>query len=177
MSSVFEELASKWNEQMEKMAALFALTTGPMKENKLLEKVKERIKGATESSVKELENLGLTKAMLEGGEKIYELTDRGKSLFKTAAESHFRRVETVRSWFIRTLIDLDVIEESNIDEEISSAREQLKEAANMLFEKPASDERKLEVLEKLKEGLDGLEDTIKKMMEQINGKIAELKSD
>ena len=86
-----------------------------------LEELVTRWKELATKSLSDLEKWGLTQVGLKEGKKFYHLTDKGRTVLKKAVESHFQRVSSVRSWFVKILVDLKMIEEPNLFKDMSAA--------------------------------------------------------
>ena len=127
-------------------------------------------------SLGDLEKWGLTKVGLLEGKKIYQLTDKGRELLKKAVANHMERVSSVRSWFIRMLVDLRIIEETDLDKELSQALQPMREAMLMLLGEQPSDQARIETLTELKEAVEHLNDSLNRMADQIDRRIEKLRS-
>ena len=127
-------------------------------------------------SLGDLEKWGLTKAGLLEGKKVYQLTDKGRELLKKAVANHVERVSSTRSWFIRMLVDLKIIEETNLDKELSQALQPMREAMLMLLGEQPSNQARIETLTKLKEAVEHLNASLNRMADQIDRRIEKLRS-
>ena len=140
-----------------------------------LEEIATRWKELITKSLSDLEKWGLTQLGLKEGEKIYRLTDRGRAALKKGVESHFERVSSIRSWFVKILVDLKMIEEPTLFKDMAAAMLPIRSAVLTHLEEQ-SNEGKIEALEKMKKGIQDLDDTLNRATERINLKIEELRS-
>lgn len=178
-----EEIASLWRRQMQKgylkLAILFALTRGPLHGYKMMKLIKELTlgiitptAGGLYPTLKELEKEGIIKGMWSIGErkKVYKITDKGKDVFKKAVEKHFELVSFTRNWILRELAELKIMEEVDQPLEVMPAIRVL------LLNEEASIEERIEALEKLKVEFQRLAILFNKMINYIDDRIKELKS-
>ncbi len=179
-----EEIASLWRRQMQKgylrLAALFALTRGPLHGYKMMKRIKELTLGVITPTagglypaLKELEKEGLIKGewRTEERKKVYKITEKGKDVFKKAVEKHFELVSFTRSWILKELAELKIMEEVEQPLEVMPAIRVL------LLNEKASVKKRTEALEELKSEFQRLAILFNEMTSHIDDRIKELKSD
>lgn len=179
-----EEIASLWRRQMQKgylkLAALFVLTRGSLHGYKMMKRIKELTLGVITPTagglypaLKELEKEGLIKGewRTEERKKVYKITDKGKDVFKKAVEKYFELVSFTRSWILKELAELKIIEEADQPLEVMPAIRVL------LLNEKASVKERIKALEKLRTRFQRLAILFNKMVSHINDRIEELKSD
>ncbi len=178
-----EEIASLWSRQMQKgylkLAALFALTRGPLHGYKMMKLIKELTLGVITPTtgglypaLKELEEEGIIKGewRAEERKKVYEITNKGKDVFKKAVEKHFELVSFTRNWISKELAELKIIE--GVDQPLGV----MPAIRVLLLNEEASIEEKIEALEKLKAEFQRLATLFNDMISHIDDRIKELKS-
>jgi len=179
-----EDIALLWGRQMQKgylkLAALFALTRGPLHGYKMMKRIKELTLGVMTPTagglypaLKELENEEIIRGEWKIGErkKIYQITDKGKDVFKKAVEKHFELASFTRNWILKELAELKIIEEAEQPLESMSAIRVL------LLDEKASVKERIEALKKLKVEFKRLAVLFDEMTSHIDDRIKELKSD
>jgi DNA-binding PadR family transcriptional regulator len=179
-----EEIASLWRRQMQKgylkLAVLFALTRGPLHGYKMMKRIEELTLGTITPTagglypaLKELEEKGIIKGEWKTKErkKVYQITDKGKDVFKKAVEKHFELVTFTRSWILKELVELKIMEEVDQPLELMSA------IRSLLLNEKASVKDKIEALEKLKAEFQHLAFLFNEMTSHIDDRIKELKPD
>ncbi len=182
MSSSTEEIASQWSEQMQrgylKLATLFMLTKGPLHGYRMIELIKEWTLGAITPTaggiyptLRELEDMGLVRGawIPEEKKKVYHITNRGRAVFRGAAERHFEFVRSIRDWFLRRLVELKIVKEVELPSAIEPA------VAVLLLDEKASIEERIKALEKLKSQLRHQAILLNKMALHLTERIEELK--
>lgn len=184
MSSTPEEIAFFWKRQMQKgylkLAILFALTREPLHGYRLMKRINEMSLGVVAPTaggmypaLRELEARGLVlgKWMPEERKKVYEITVKGKEVFKVAVEKHFELASSLRSWMLKELSDLQIIDVEN--SELQSAL--MPAARILLLDEKASTEERVEALKGLRKQFCGLTLLINEMINRIDRRIEELK--
>lgn len=183
MSLSPKEIASIWKEQMQKgylkLAILFVLTRGPLHGYQMIKRIKELTlgmitptAGGLYPTLKELENNRLISGRWVPGKrkKVYEITERGREVFREAVERHFKLASSIRSWFFKSLSGLKIMKNLDIPSIGESA------VRVLLLKENASINERIEALERLKDRLETLDSIISKMIEQITLRIEELRS-
>jgi len=183
MSMTPREIALTWKEQMQKgylkLAVLFVLTRGPLHGYQMMKRIREwtlgvitPTAGGLYPTLRELENDGLIKGhwIPEQRKKVYEITEKGREVFREAVERHFKLASSIRSWFFKCLTDLKIVE----DIEMPPASEAPVKV--LLLKEDASIDERIEALEMLRDRLELFASIISKMTEQIALRIEELKS-
>lgn len=183
MNSTPEEIAVRWREQMLKgylkLAILFALTKTPLHGYLILKRIKgwtlgvmTPTAGGLYPSLKELEEKGLIKGEweLKDRRKVYSITEKGKSVLREAVEKHFELAHSIRSWFFKALVELDIVDKVEIPSVMPPAVKVL-----LPYEDVSLEER-IEALERLRRNFQRLGAIMDKMSENIAKRIEELKS-
>ena len=178
-----EDIAFLWKRQMQKgylkLAVLFALTRGPLHGYKMMKCIKELTLGAITPTagglyptLKELEERGLIKGewRTEERKKVYQITEKGKDVFKKAVEKHFELASFTRNWILKELGELKIIEE------VEQPLEAMSAIRILLLDEKASVKERIEALKKLKAEFQNLAVLFKKMASNIDDRIKELKS-
>ncbi|MEM3383546.1 MAG: PadR family transcriptional regulator [Nitrososphaerales archaeon] len=177
-----EDIVSLWRKQIQKgylkLAVLFALTKGPLHGYKMMESIKELTlgiitptAGGLYPALKELEKEGIIKGEWKTGErkKVYKITDKGKDVFKKAVEKHFELISLTRSWILKEISKLKIIEGLNQPSEMIPAIKVL------LLDEKASIKDRIEALESLKADFQGLINLFNEMIKHIDNRINELR--
>ena len=183
MDSTPEEIASLWEEQMQrgylKLAILFALTKSPLHGYQMMKCINELTLGMIKPtaggmypSLKELEEKELIRGEWhrEQRRKVYVITERGKEVFREVVEKHLDIASSVRSWILKSLVDLKIVEKAEIPPTLMPAIRLL------LLRDDASTEEKIEALKRLKKELQGLALMLNTMTEHIEDRIDELRT-
>jgi DNA-binding PadR family transcriptional regulator len=178
-----EDIVFLWKRQMQKgylkLAVLFALTRGPSHGYKMMKRIKELTLGAITPTagglypaLKELEERGLIKGKwrTEERKKVYNVTEKGKDVFKKAVEKHFELASFTRNWILKELGELKIIEE------VEQPLEAMSAIRLLLLDEKASVKERREALKKLKAEFQHLAILFKKMANSIDDRIKELKN-
>lgn len=184
MDSTPEEIASLWEEQMQrgylKLAILFALTRSPLHGYHMMKRINELTLGMIKPtaggmypSLKELEEKGLIRGEWhhEKRRKVYRITERGRDVFREVVEKHLDIASSVRSWILKSLVDLKIIEKAEMPPTLMPAIRLL------LLRDDASTEEKIEALEKLEKELQNLALMLNTMTGHVEERMEELRRD
>lgn len=162
-----------------KLAMLFALTKGPLHGYQAIKRINELTlgvitptAGGVYPALRELKEEGLIKGewMPEKRRKVYEITEKGKEVFKKAVEKHFELASSIRSWILKGLADLKIVEEVELPSVMMPV------VRVLLLDEKASAEERIKALEKLSAELQHLAILLYKMTDHIIQRIEELKS-
>jgi len=183
MHSTPEEIASSWRKQMRKgylkLLTLFVLTKGPLHGYQIIKQIKEctlgmitPTAGALYPTLRELEDKGLIKGewRLEDRKKVYHITDKGRDAFEEAAKRHFELAHSIRHWFLKSLVDLKILDEVKPPPPVM-----MPAVAVLLLNEKASTEDKVKALERLRLQLKRASKQFDKMADRIADQIEELK--
>ncbi|MFQ6075250.1 MAG: helix-turn-helix transcriptional regulator [Candidatus Bathyarchaeia archaeon] len=184
MSSTPEEIATFWGEQMLKgylkLAVLLVLIREPLHGYQIMKHIHELTMGVITPTaggiyptLRELELKGLIRGEWRAGErrKVYEITERGREVFREAMKKHFELGSSFRRWILKALADLKIIEEVEMPEALAPA-------ARILFlDEDAPTKDRIEALERLRTRLRNLAILINAMARHIDNRIEELRSD
>lgn len=186
MSPTPEEIALLWREQMKrgylKISILSVLIKGSLHGYKIGKHIEEvtlglltPTAGAIYPTLKDLEKNDLIKGEWKTGEKrrikIYEITERGKEVFRKAVEKHFNIISATRTLILKELENLKIIEEIRIQPQM------LMQAIRvLLLNEKASFQEKIDSLEKLKAGCCNLKETLDTMIANIKDRVRELQA-
>ncbi|MDQ1280489.1 MAG: hypothetical protein QG670_1752 [Thermoproteota archaeon] len=183
MDSTPEEIASLWQEQMQrgylKLAILFALTKGSLHGYHMMKRINELTLGMIKPTaggmyptLKELEKKGLVKGAWHHEErrKVYTITERGKEVFREVVEKHLDMASSVRSWILNSLTEFKIIEKAEMPMTFMPAIRLL------LLSGDASIEEKIEALKRLKKELQNLTLMLNTMAEHVEDRIDELRT-
>jgi len=184
MTSTPREIATLWREQMRKgylkLLTLFTLTKEPLHGYQIIKRIKEYTlgviaptAGALYPTLKELEGKGLIKGEWrpEERKKVYRITERGREAFKEAAERHFELTHSIRSWLVKTLVDLKILDEVKPSPPALAPVLKL-----LLLKEDTSTEEKIRALEVLRSQLRRAANALNKMADRVENRIEELKS-
>ncbi|MEM3551317.1 MAG: PadR family transcriptional regulator [Candidatus Bathyarchaeia archaeon] len=179
-----EKLAGSMEEQLKrgylKLAILYTLLKGPSHGYQIMKRIREATfnlltptVGSIYPTLEELESKGLIKGRWHLGKrrvKIYEITSQGKETFKDIIEKHFNMASTIRRMVLNRLSPLINLEESD---EMPIMMQAVK---IILLNENATKKEKIEALKNLRDRIQNLNGTLKKLIENINRKIKELES-
>ena len=164
-----------------KLVTLFALTREPLHGYQLMKRINEMSLGAiaptaggTYPALKELEERGLIRGKWRSEErkKVYEITEKGKEVFKVAVERHFELASSIRSWMLKELSYLQII-----DIESGELPSMLMPSARiLLLDEKASTGERIEALKILRKRFQGLVLLFNEIISRIDGRIEELKA-
>jgi len=184
VSSTPRKIAALWREQMRKgylkLLTLFTLTKEPLHGYQIIKRIKEYTlgviaptAGALYPTLKELEGKGLVRGEWKPEErkKIYYITEEGKEAFKEAAERHFELTHSIRSWLVKTLVDLKIL-----DEVKASPPAFVPIVKLLLLKENASTKEKIRALEMLRSQLKRTANTLNKIADRVENRIEELRS-
>ncbi|MCD6264334.1 helix-turn-helix transcriptional regulator [Candidatus Bathyarchaeota archaeon] len=178
-----EEIASRWREQMQrgylKLAVLFVLTQGPLHGYQIMRRIREwtlgvitPTSGALYPTLRRLEEMGLIRGESRGerGRKVYYITEKGREVFRESVKRHFELAQSIRSWVLKGLGELNVVEEVEPPSVMMSA------VRFLLLKEEASVEEKIEALERLRVGFQHMALLFNRMVEHITKRIEELRA-
>lgn len=184
MGSTPKEIASTWGEQMQrgylKLAILFALTKGPLHGYEMMRRISELTLGLIKPTaggmypaLRELEEKDLIEGKWHHKErrKVYNITERGKEVFREVVEKHFGLASSLRSWTLKSLVDLKIIEQTDVPFILMPSIRLL------LLREDASNEEKVEALQTLKTEFQNLALLLSTMIGHIEERIDELRND
>jgi len=163
-----------------KLATLFALTREPLHGYQLMKRINEMTlgmitptAGGIYPALKELEERGLIQGKWrpEKRRKVYELTDRGKEVFRMTVEKHFELASSIRSWILKELSNLQIIEvdTTELPSELAPATRLL------LLNERLSTEERIEALRELRTRLHSLVLLLNGVIGHVDSRIDELK--
>jgi len=185
MDSTPEEIALFWRRQTQrgylKLATLFALTREPLHGYQLMKRIGEMTLGVITPTaggiypaLRELEEEGLIQGKWrpEERKKVYAITEKGREVFKIAVERHFELASSIRSWMLKELSNLKIIDvgSAEIPSLLTSA------ARVLLLDEEASTGERVEALKKLRERFHSLALLLNGMISRIDCRIEELRS-
>lgn len=163
-----------------KLAVLLVLIRQPLHGYQIMKHIRQLTMGVISPTaggiyptLRELEGNGLIRGEWRAGErrKVYEITERGREVFSEAMKKHFELGSSFRSWILRALADLKIIEEVEMPEALAPA-------AKILFlDEDASMKDRIEALEGLRTRLRSLAILINAMAHHIEDRIEGLRSD
>jgi len=180
-------IVARWKEQMKKgylkLAVLFALTRRPTHGYEMIKRIRELTlgfltpkAGALYPTLKKLEENGLIKGKwkIQGKRKVkvYEITPKGKEVFKKAVERHFAVISASRILLLKELKNLGFIEKI---EDVPEAFVRIMRV--LLLDENVPPNETIEALEKLKQGLQKLTESLNIAIENIDEKIRELEAE
>lgn len=186
MKSTAEEIASLWREQMKrgylKLAILFVLTKNPSHGYRMVKDIQEftlglltPTVGAVYPALNELEKDKLVKGMWkEKGKKkvkVYEITRKGREVFRKAVEKHLNLVSATQNMILKELETLGIMKQNE-----PSPRVYMQAVKLLLLNDKAGKDEKIEALEKLKDGCCQLKEALGIMIENIEKRIDDLQS-
>jgi len=182
MSSTPEEIASLWEGQMQKgylkLAILFALTKNPMHGYELMKRINELTLGVIKPTaggmypaLRELEGRHLVAGEWHPKErrKVYRITESGREVFREVVEKHFDMASSVRSWVLKALEDLKIVEGEKGYPLLMPAIRVL------LLSEDASNDEKIEALKKLEKEFQSITILLNTMTKHVEERIKELK--
>lgn len=184
MNATPEEIALLWREQMKrgylKLSILFVLTNGSLHGYKIGKRIKEftlglltPTAGAIYPTLKELEKDHLVKGEWKNGEKrrvkIYEITERGREVFRKAVEKHFNTISVTETLILKELENLKIIQKVGSQPQILMQTMRV-----LLLKEKASLQEKIDALEKLKTGCYNLKKTLTTIIFNIDERVREL---
>lgn len=163
-----------------KLAVLLVLIREPLHGYQIMKHIHELTMGVITPTaggiyptLRELELKGLIRGEWRAGErrKVYEITERGREVFREAMKKHFELGSSFRRWILKALADLKIIEEVEMPEALAPA-------ARILFlDEDAPTKDRIEALERLRTRLRNLAILINAMARHIDNRIEELRSD
>ena len=175
------EIAARWKDQMQKgylkMAVLFVLMRQPLHGYEIMKNINKwtlgiitPTAGGVYPTLRELENRGLIKGewIPEERRRIYQITSKGKEVFKEAVEKHFELASSIRRWFFRELARLEIIKEPDLPPMMESALKIL------LLKEDASVQERVKALRRLRQALQNTVMILSEMMKQIRLREEEL---
>ncbi len=185
MRSAAEEIASFWRKQMRKgylkLAILFALTREPTHGYNLMRRINEMTLGVIAPTaggiypaLRELEEEGLIKGSWRPEErrKVYEITLKGRAVFRLAVEKHFDVASSIRGWMLKELSSIQII-----DAEGAALPPMLTDATRvLLLDEKASAKERIAALKELQERLRSMAAMFSEMADHIDKRIEELKT-
>lgn len=184
METTPEEIASLWREQMQrgylKLAILLALTKSPLHGYHMMRRINELTLGMIKPtaggmypSLRELEEQGLIRGEWHPEErrKVYKITGRGRDVFREVVEKHLDLASSVRSWILKSLVDLKIIEKAEMPPTLMPAIRLL------LLSDDAPTEEKIEALKRLKKELQNITLMLNTMTNHIEERMEELRRD
>jgi PadR family transcriptional regulator PadR len=182
MGSTPQEIASLWEEQMQrgylKLAILFSLTKGPLHGYQMMRRINELTMGMVKPTaggmypaLKELEERGLITGDWHPKErrKVYRISERGREVFREVVEKHLDLASSVRSWILKALTDLKILENEDASPVLMPAIQVL------LLREDASNGERIEALNRLKIEFQRITLLLKMMMGHIEERTRELK--
>ena len=184
MKSTAEEIASLWREQMKrgylKLAILFVLTKNPSHGYRMVKDIQEftlglltPTVGAVYPALNELEKDKLVKGMWkEKGKKkvkVYEITRKGREVFRKAVEKHLNLVSATQNMILKELETLGIMKQNE-----PSPRIYMQAVKLLLLNEKAGKDEKIEALKKLKDGCHQLKEALNTMIENIEKRIDDL---
>jgi len=179
-----EVIVREWRKQMQKgylkLFILYTLSKQPLHGYEIIKRIKEvsfgllsPTAGGVYPALKELEEKGLIegKWMESKGRKIkvYEITEVGRQVFQRAAEKHLDLIYTARIWIFRELIDLGLLEETELPPPI------IAQAIRVLLSEKEPISKKIEALINLRESLKKLSEAINTVIANIGKRIEDIK--
>jgi len=176
------DIAARWKDQMQKgylkMAVLLVLMRKPLHGYEIMKEISKwtlgiitPTAGGVYPTLKELENKDLIKGewIPEERRRIYQITSKGKEVFRKAVEKHFELASSIRRWFFNELSRLEIIDEPNFPPMMESA------VKILLLKEDASLQERIEALSRLRQSLQNTVTILSKMIEQIKSREEELK--
>ena len=164
-----------------RLATLFALAREPLHGYQLMKRIDEMTlgfitptAGGIYPTLRELEAEGLIKGKWKPEErkKVYEITDKGREVFRIAVERHFELVSSIRDWMLKELSSLKIIDVESAELPLLF----MPDARVLLLEENVSTAERIEALKSLKKRLQGLVLMLNNMVNRIDGRIEKMKS-
>ena len=183
MSITSEEIVLLWIKQMQKgylkLATLFALVREPLHGYHLMKRIDEMTlgfitptAGGIYPALRELETEGLIKGKWKTPErrKVYEITEKGRDVFRIAVEKHFELASSFRVWMLKELSSLKIIDVESAELPFLF----MSDVKVLLLDENASTRERVEALKKIKKRLQGLDLRINNIISRIDGRIENL---
>jgi len=182
MVEMEEKLTKHMEEQIKrgylKLAILYMLLEGPSHGYQIIKKIRDITSdlltptvGSVYPALKELETKGLIKGEWQQQKrkiKVYEITDKGREVFKQIIEKHFNVASTIRKWVLKQLAPIQFVENG---EAVPTLMQAVK---IILLDENVTTEEKIEALKNFKERLQRLNKAIDKLVMNIDKKIRSL---
>ncbi|OYT47188.1 hypothetical protein B6U79_04470 [Candidatus Bathyarchaeota archaeon ex4484_231] len=180
-----DEIIALWRSQLRKgylkLAVLFALTKGPAHGYELMKYIEELTlglltpkAGALYPALKKLEENKLIKGTwkTQGKRriKVYEITRKGKEVFQKTVERHFTIILAAKAMLLKELKQMGFIRE--IEETPGALAQTIR---LLLLDENATKKERIEALEKLKQELGKLTETLNTAVTSIEKAIKQLK--
>lgn len=181
-----DEIIALWRNQLRKgylkLAVLFALTKGPAHGYELMKRIEELTlglltpkAGALYPTLKKLEENRLIKGTwkTQGKRrriKVYEITRKGKEVFQKTVEKHLTIILAAKTMLLKELKHMGFIKE--IEETPGAIAQTIR---LLLLDEKATTKEKVDALEKLKQELNKLSETLHTAVASIEKTIKQLK--
>ena len=179
-----EKLVGPMEEQLKKgylkLMILYTLLRSPSHGYQIIKRIKEATfnllsptVGSVYPALKELESKGLVKGKWHSNKKrvkIYEITSKGKEIFKEIIERHFNVASTIRRMILNKLTPLINLEESDETPIMMQA------VKILLLDENATKKEKIEALKNIRDKIQNLNKTLKEFVKNINERIEELEA-
>lgn len=164
-----------------KLAILFTLLEGPSHGYEIIKRIRESTFGLLTPTVgsiypalKELENKGLITGKWQHEKrriKVYEITERGREVFRQIIEKHFNVASTIRRWLLKGLAPLQIVRDVETMPIVMQA------VKILLLDKSATTKEKIMALKIFRERLQRLNEAIDKLIVNVDNRIKSLESE